>query len=113
MLILNGNGRLTRDPQLRQTDSGKTVATVSIATDRRDRDADPVYVDLIVWEGQARAAAEHLVKGQSVTFSGRFEPRSYRTSDNQQRAVFEVTGVEIEYGPKPSAGRSGADDLAA
>jgi single-strand DNA-binding protein len=85
MLMLNGHGRLTRDPQLRQTASGKAVSTVSVATDRRDRDADPVYVDLIVWEAQARAAAQHLVKGQSVAFSRRFEPRSYTTSDNQQR----------------------------
>ena len=111
MLILNGNGRLTRDPQLRQTDSGKVVATVSVATDRRDRDADPVYVDLVVWEAQARAAAQHLVKGQSVAFSGRFEPRSYTTSDNQQRTVFEVTDVELEYGPKPRSSQNAAEDI--
>ena len=57
MLTLTGNGRLTRDVQLRTTHSGKTVATISVASDRRDRNADPVYVDLIVWEAQATAAA--------------------------------------------------------
>ena len=111
MLILNGNGRLTRDPQLRQTDSGKAVATVSVTADRRDRDADPVYVDLIVWEAQVRAAAEHLAKGQSVTFSGRFEPRTYTTSDQHQRIVFEVAGVELEYGPKPRSSQNAAEDV--
>jgi single-stranded DNA-binding protein len=64
MLTLTGNGRLTRDPQLRTTHSGKTVATISVASDRRDRTADAIYVDLIVWETQATAAAQHLVKGQ-------------------------------------------------
>jgi single-stranded DNA-binding protein len=44
MLTLTGNGRLTRDVALRSTRSGKSVATVSIASDRRDRSADALYV---------------------------------------------------------------------
>ena len=101
MLILTGNGRLTRDVQVRATRSGKTVATISVASDRRDRNADPVYVDLIVWEAQATAAGEHLVKGQAVSFSGRLEPRPYTTSSGEQRVALELHGVDIEYGTKP------------
>ena len=41
MLTITGNGRLTRDVALRTTHSGKTVATISVASDRRDRDAQP------------------------------------------------------------------------
>ena len=59
-------------------------ATAATAT------ADPVYVDLILWEGQAEAAAEHLVKGQAVAFSGRFEPRPYTTRDGRQGVAYEV-----------------------
>ena len=109
MLTITGNGRLTRDVELRDTRSGKSVATVSVASDRRDRQADPVYVDLILWEGQAEAAAEHLVKGQAVAFAGRFEPRSYQTSAGEQRVAIEVHNVDLEYGAKP---RSGADQAA-
>ena len=101
MLTLTGNGRLTRDVQVRATRSGKTVATISVASDRRDRNADPVYVDLIVWEAQATAAGEHLVKGQAVSFSGRLEPRPYTTSSGEQRVALELHGVDIEYGPRP------------
>jgi single-strand DNA-binding protein len=101
MLTLTGNGRLTRDVVLRSTRSGKSVATVSIASDRRDRQADALYVDLIVWEAQAQAAAEHLVKGQAVAFTGRFEPRPYETSAGEQRVAIEVHGVDLEYGPRP------------
>ncbi|HTE64061.1 MAG TPA: hypothetical protein VK631_27140 [Solirubrobacteraceae bacterium] len=43
MLTLTGNGRLTRDVELRSTRSGDSVATVSVASDRRDRQADPGY----------------------------------------------------------------------
>jgi single-strand DNA-binding protein len=84
MLTLTGNGRLTRDVELRSTRSGDSVATVSVASDRRDREADAIYVDLIVCRRQAEAAAEHLVKGQAVGFSGRFEPRQYTTRDGRE-----------------------------
>jgi single-strand DNA-binding protein len=101
MITLTGHGRLTRDVQTRTTHSGKTVATISIASDRRDRDAQPVYVDLIVWQAQAIAAAQHLVKGQAVSFSGRLEPREYDTAAGEHRWALELHGVDIEYGPKP------------
>ena len=101
MITLTGNGRLTRDVTVRTTHSGKTVATISIASDRRDRNADPVYLDLIVWQAQATAAAEHLVKGQAVSFTGRFEPRDYVTNAGENRVALELHGVDIEYGPKP------------
>jgi single-strand DNA-binding protein len=108
MITLTGNGRLTRDVQLRTTNSGKTVATISIASDRRDRAAQPIYVDLIVWQAQATAAAEHLVKGQAVSFSGRFEPRQYLTN-----VALELHGVDLEYGPKPRAAQRGGPEPSA
>jgi len=100
MLTLTGNGRLTHDIQLRTTHSGKTVATISIASNRRDRGAPAVYIDLIVWETQARAAATHLSKGQAVSFTGRLEPREFTTNAGEQRTALEVHEVAIEYGPK-------------
>ena len=103
MITLTGNGRLTRDVQLRTTHSGKSVATISIASDRRDRQAVALVVDLIVWEGQAQAAADHLVKGQAISFSGRFDPREYTTNAGDKRIALEVHDVAIEYGPKPRA----------
>ena len=112
MLTLTGNGRLTRDVQLRTTHSGKTVATISIASDRRDRNADPVYLDLVVWEAQATAAAEHLIKGQAVSFSGRLEPRAYVNNSGEQRVALELRGVDIEYGTKPRSDRPGDCGLA-
>ena len=92
---------------MRTTHSGKTVATISIASDRRDRNADPVYLDLIVWQAQATAAAEHLVKGQAVSFSGRFEPRDYVTNAGDSRVALELHSVDIEYGPKPRSDHTG------
>ena len=101
MLTLTGNGHLTRDVELRSTRDGDSVATVSIASDRRNRKADPIYVDLILWRGQAEAAAEHLVKGQAVSFTGRFEPRPYTTRDGRHGVAYEAHDVALEYGPRP------------
>jgi len=101
MITLTGHGRLTRDVTVRTTHSGKTVATISVASDRRDRSAAAIYLDLVVWEAQATAAAQHLVKGQAVNFSGRFEPREYVTSSGDQRIALELHSVELEYGAKP------------
>jgi single-strand DNA-binding protein len=112
MLTLTGNGRLTRDVALRSTHSGKTVATISVASDGRERDAQPIYLDLIVWEAQAKAAAEHLIKGQAVSFSGRFEPREYVTNAGEQRVALELHGVDIEYGPKPRGAEPSQPGLA-
>ena len=57
MVTLTGNGGLTKDPELRHTGTGEAVATVSVACSRRDRDADPVYVELVLWETQAELAS--------------------------------------------------------
>jgi single-stranded DNA-binding protein len=60
-------------------------------------------IDLIVWESQAEAATTHLVKGQAVSFSGRFDPREYTTDAGEKRLALEIHDVAIEYGPKPRA----------
>jgi single-strand DNA-binding protein len=113
MLTLTGHGRLTRDVALRTTHSGKPVATIAVASDRRDRNAEPVYLDLVVWEALAKAAAEHLIKGQAVSFSGRPEPRQYVTSSGDQRVALDLHGVDIEYGAKPRSPEPSERRLAA
>jgi single-strand DNA-binding protein len=101
MVTLTGNGGLTKDPELRHTGTGKAVTTVSVACSRRDRDAEAVYVELVLWETQAELAAFHLVKGQQVAFCGRLDPRSWTGRDGSERTSLEVHGVELEYGAKP------------
>jgi single-stranded DNA-binding protein len=58
-------------------------------------------LDLIVWQARATAAAEHLIKGQAVSFSGRLEPRQHVTSSGDQRVALELHGADIEFGTKP------------
>lgn len=109
MITITGNGRLTRDPELRSTQSGKSVTTLSVASDSRDRQDGTTYVDLVLWEGSAEAAVQHLVKGQAVAFTGRLKLRTWKDRDGNNRTTVEIHNVDLEYGAKP---RGNADDLA-
>lgn len=103
MITITGNGHLTRTPELRHTNNGKAVTTVTIASQGRLRDGQPDYLDLILWETQAEAAAEHLTKGQAVSFNGRPTARAYQRNNGDPAAVMEVHNVTLEYGAKPRA----------
>lgn len=109
MLTITGNGRITHEPDLRATQSGKSVLNLHIASDRRNRDDAPHYLVLVLWESHAEAAHKHLVKGQAVAFSGRPETRAYLDNNGEPQSVIEVHSVNLEYGAKP---RSGGEDPA-
>jgi single-strand DNA-binding protein len=68
-------GHMTRDPELRQTATGKSVGNLRLAVDRRDREAAPVYVDVTVWNAQAETCAQHLAKGRQVGVTRRLDLR--------------------------------------
>jgi hypothetical protein len=72
MLTLSGNGRLTRDVELRSTRSGDS-ATVSVASDHRDRRADRALRRPDPRARPGRGGRRALGQGQAVAFSGRFE----------------------------------------
>jgi len=71
-------GRLTQDPDLQTTTTGKSNATLRLAIDRRDRDAHPVYVDVKCWNGLADTCAKFLSKGRLVASPGAWTTRSGR-----------------------------------
>jgi single-stranded DNA-binding protein len=101
MITISGSGNITRAPELRHTSTDKAVTTVSIACQQRNRDDGPLYVDLILWEAQAEAAVKHLVKGQSVSFTGRPVVSAYKRGNGDAGATLEVKDVDLEYGAKP------------
>ncbi|MEM9290639.1 MAG: single-stranded DNA-binding protein [Acidobacteriota bacterium] len=80
-VILIGN--LGRDPEVRTTTSGQTVASFSIATSRRWRDRDgnrqeqTEWHNIVVWGRQAEIAGQYLTKGRQVFIEGRLQTRSW------------------------------------
>lgn len=101
-------GRLVRDPKLRYTQTGKTVASFTLAVNRRfshnneQQTAD--FIPIIVWDKLAEVCSKHLFKGSQVLIEGRMQVRNYEAQDGSKRYVTEVIAQELEFmGTKPIA----------
>jgi single-strand DNA-binding protein len=97
-------GRLTRDPELRRTGTGKAVCSFDIAISRRIKDsatgewkdADPTFVPVIVWGEQAERRAERLKKGSSVHVEGRLQTNKWEGNDGIKRSRLEVVASRVQ-----------------
>lgn len=94
-------GRLARDPELRQTNTGKQVATFTLAVDRGRRDANGKsvadWIPVIAWERAAEFAYKWLTKGQMVAVDGRLQSRTYTAKDGTNRTAVEVVASNINF----------------
>ena len=94
-------GRLGRDPEIRQTTTGKQVAVFTLACDRGRKDANgrttTDWVQVVAWDRLADFAAKWLTKGQMVTVDGRLQSRSYQAKDGTNRTAVEVVANSINF----------------
>lgn len=95
-------GRLTRDPELRQTPSGVSVASFSLAVDRGyipkdggERQTD--FIDVVAWRNTAEFVSKYFVKGQMAAVSGRLQIRDWTDKDNNKRRSAEVVAENIYF----------------
>lgn len=107
-------GRLTRDPELRTTTTGRNYATFSIAVQKRikpqdpnERDAD--FFNIKVWGQTADYVSNYLTKGRLVAVDGRIESRRYTDQQGVQREVWEVNADNVSGldRPRDDQGASG------
>ena len=74
-------GRLTRDPELRKTASGVSVASFSVAVDRdfsqQDGKKETDFLDVVAWRNTAEFAAKYFTKGRMAVVSGRLQIRNW------------------------------------
>ncbi len=107
-------GRLTRDPELGTTTGGKAVCEMRLAVPRRDRDAEPVYVDLVTYDGLAETCAEHLEKGRQVAVTGRLDYSEWEARDGSgKRSKHQVVAAEVDFLARPNPDGSHEDPAAA
>jgi len=108
-VILMGN--LTRDPEVRTTPSGQSVANFSLAVNRTWRGADGTnqesvsYIDCVAWGKTGEIIAQYMQKGRSLLVSGRLDQRSWE-QDGQKRSKVEVIVEDFNFvgGAGDSAG---------
>lgn len=94
-------GRLTKDPEVRYTTTGKVVAQFTIAVDRpytnQDGQKDADFFPIVIWGKSAETAGNSLTKGQRVLVEGRVQIRSYEGKDGQKRWITEVIADRFEF----------------
>ncbi|MBI2464024.1 single-stranded DNA-binding protein [Candidatus Peregrinibacteria bacterium] len=94
-------GHLAADPEIRQTSTGKKVATFSIATDFRWKTKDGEnrkntnFHRISAWQHLGEICFEYLKKGSAVYASGRLSNREYLGKDGQKRYLTEVVADDI------------------
>ena len=94
-------GRLTRDPELRMTQSGIASCNFSLAVQRPftnqegQRDAD--FVNCVVWRKQAENLTKYCSKGTQIALEGRIQTRNYDAEDGSKRYVTEVVADNVQF----------------
>ena len=98
-------GRLTRDPEHRTTNTGKSVCDFSIAVQKRikpqDGSPDADFFRVNAWERTADYVSNDLHKGRLVAVEGRLQSRKYTASDGTNREVVEVVADNVQALDRP------------
>ena len=95
-----GIGRLTRDPEVRYTQSGKACAKFTLAIDRRksgDGNPQADFISCVAWEKTAEVISQYCTKGQKIAVEGRIQTRSYDGNDGTKRYMTEVVVQSMEF----------------
>ena len=104
-----GIGRLTRDPEVRYTQSGKACAKFTLAIDRRkssDGNQQADFISCVAWEKTAEVISQYCTKGKKIAVEGLIQTRSYDANDGSKRYVTEVVVQSMEFCDSKSGGTS-------
>ena len=93
-------GRLTKDPEVKSTTSGVSVATFTLAVTRKytnqqgERESD--FIPIVAWRQLAETIGKYLSKGRLVAVSGAIQTRTYET-ENGKRYITEIVADEVQF----------------
>ena len=105
-------GRLTRDPELRHTQTGTAVASFSLAVDRdfRNRDSGEKgvdFIDVVAWRNTAEFVSKYFTKGRMAVVEGRLQMRDWTDKDGNKRTSAEVVADNVYFGESKRDGETG------
>ena len=105
-------GRLTRDPELRRTQSGTAVTSFSLAVDRdfksQSGEKETDFIDVVAWRSTAEFVAKYFTKGRMAVVEGRLQIREWKDKDGNNRRSAEVVAENIYFGDSKRDG-AGSD----
>ena len=95
-------GRLTRDPELRRTQSGTAVASFTLAVDRdykaQDGERETDFIDIVAWRGTGECVSKYFTKGRMAVVEGRLQVRDWTDKDGNKRRSTEVVADNVYFG---------------
>lgn len=90
-------GNLTKDPDLRYTNSGKPVCSFTLAVNRPFSKDDTDFINCVVWGDSAENVARYVSKGRQLAVEGYLQVRSYDGNDGKRKYVTEVVCNRTEF----------------
>ena len=91
------HGRLVRDPELRQTQTGKSVCSFTVASDKRQREDGADFIDCQAWNGLGEMISKYFTKGKEIVLAGALSSRKYQDRNGNNRTAWEVTAENVEF----------------
>lgn len=95
-------GRLIRDPELRKTGSGLSVASFTVAVDRdraaEGQEKETDFIDCVAWRNTADFVSKYFTKGRMIIVSGRLQIRSWTDKEGNKRRSAEVVADNVYFG---------------
>lgn len=95
-------GRLTRDPELRRTQSGTAVTSFTLAVDRdfksQSGEKETDFIDIVAWRSTAEFVSKYFSKGRMAVVEGRLQIRDWTDKDGGKRRSAEVVADNVYFG---------------
>lgn len=91
-------GRLTRDPELRKTPNGVSVASFTIAVDRDFDKGNTDFIDVVAWRNTAEFVSKYFAKGRMAVASGRLQIRKWTDKNGNERRTAEIVADNVYFG---------------
>lgn len=90
-------GRFVGDPELRRTQTGKAVASFTLAVDNPGKDSGASFIPCVAWDKTAEFIDQYFAKGNPIVIEGRVASRQYETKEGQKRTVVEVVVSQAHF----------------
>ena len=104
-------GRMTRDPELRRTNSGNAVTSFTVAVDRdfksQSGEKETDFIDVVTWRNTAEFVSKYFSKGRMAVVEGRLQLRDWTDKNGNKRSNAEIVADNVYFGDSK---RDGGDN---
>lgn len=101
-------GRMTRDPELRRTNSGNAVTSFTVAVDRNFKtqsgEKETDFIDVVAWRNTAEFVSKYFSKGRMAVVEGRLQLHDWTDKDGNKRRSAEIVADSVYFGDSKQDG---------